>query len=221
MNDRYDIGALFHLAFAQRPGIGFQLPAPPSARQVEEWVGINSYKPEAKVDNNPITETKSSWLGTEVMFPWTLKGGGEVLFFHVDESGKIDKRQIADFPMPAVTLVDFSREKVIAKSQPLGGNGTVKELFGLDDWKIRIRGLCLDDYRFGDGSVRSAAQQKQGLHEYAQVIEGIKVEGYLFSVLGIHSIVIENLSFRQLEGKPWVIPFEMDAISDIPIELMS
>ena len=52
---------------------------------------------------------------------------------------------MASFPMPYATIVDFSRSMNCSKTKVLGVHGTVKEVYGLDDWKINIRGFCIAD----------------------------------------------------------------------------
>ena len=47
----------------------------------------------------------------------------------------------------------------------------------------------------------------------------IPVEGSLFEDLNIDYIVIKELVFRQVEGKPWVIPFELSCKSGASPEL--
>ena len=213
MVNNYNIGALFQNAFGMAPGVVFNIPSPPSVRDVEQWAHVNGYKPGTPADETMGTEAKLSWLGTPIMFPMTFKGGNNLRMFN--DKGQVERVRYADFPMPGATLVDFSRAKNIGKTEVAGGKGTVKELFSFDDWKIRIRGLCLNE-----PGIRTATEQKEALIAFEKLADTITVDGYFFRQFGIYQIVINSIIFRQVEGKPWVIPFEIDAESDEPIELV-
>ncbi|RLZ08601.1 DUF6046 domain-containing protein [Faecalibacter macacae] len=152
-----------------------------------------------------------SWLGTPIMFPIKIHGGSYQFY---NPKGELISETIADFQMPASSLVDFSRAKNITRTDVLGNNGTVKEIYGFDDWSIRIRGLCLNE-----PGVRTAEEQKQALLRIEQIAGAVDVLGSLFTEKNIHAITIESIDFQQVQGKPDVIPFEIRAISDEPLLL--
>lgn len=159
----------------------------------------------------PKEAEKLSWMGTPIMFPIIFKGG---TYKKYNPKGELVGKDFQDFDMPATCLVDFSRAKNITRTDVLGSNGTVKEIYGFDDWSIRIRGLCLNEPRF-----RTATEQKERLLEFENIAGSIDVLGYLFIEKGIHAITIESIDFQQVQGKPDVIPFEIRAISDEPLLL--
>lgn len=152
-----------------------------------------------------------SWLGTPIMFPIKIHGGSYKFY---NPKGELVSESIQDFNMPASSLVDFSRAKNITRTDVLGNNGTVKEIYGFDDWSIRIRGLCLNE-----PGVRTAEEQKQALLRIEQIAGAVDVLGSLFTEKNIHAITIESIDFQQVQGKPDVIPFEIRAISDEPLLL--
>jgi hypothetical protein len=156
-----------------------------------------------------------SWMGTPIVYPFTLQGGSYKKF---KASGELEKVQMADFMMPAATLVDFTRAKAITKTPVLGSNGTVKELYSFEDWRIRVRGVCLNDS--SRQMAKTAVEQKQQLLQWEQIAGSINVLGSLFLEKQIFAITINSASFTQLEGKSDVIPFEFECESDERLELI-
>lgn len=160
-------------------------------------------------------EEKYTWLGTPIVYPFTLKGG---ILKNYAPNGELQDFKLADFMLPAATLVDFSRAKIIAKTPVLGANGSVKELYSFDDWKIRVRGVCLDDST--RAVAKTAVEQKQELLKWEQVCGSIEVIGALFFEKNIKALTINSVNFQQLEAKPNIIPFEFECESDERLELI-
>jgi hypothetical protein len=164
------------------------------------------------IESKPIAEAKKiSWMGTPIMFPVQLEGGNYNLY---NEDGTLGTVDLNAFDLPPATVVDFRRSKNITKTNLLGANGTVKEIYGLDDWVIRIRGLCLDTPQM------SAYEQHQELLKWEPLVDSINIIGELFKDKSIYSMVFEDVDFRQLQGKHNVIPFEITGVSDEPLELV-
>lgn len=134
-----------------------------------------------------------------------------------DQNGRVEILQMPDMKLPYSCIAEFNREMILTQTQVLGANGTVKEIFGLADWNIRIRGVALDDTIWGSG--KTAQEQINELVKWRNVCDSIRIEGKIFSDKDIHAIVINNLSIRPVEGRYGVIPFEIEAISDEPMEL--
>ena len=151
-----------------------------------------------------------SKLGTPIVFPVKFTAGSYKFY---DYQSKIVEKQLADFWLPPATMVDFSRVKNISRTDVIGGNGTVKEIYGFDDWQIRIRTVCHNDEL-------SAREYEKRLIEWSEVIQSISVEGDLFGWKNIHNLVIESIDIRSLEGTPNIIPIELNCISDEPFELI-
>lgn len=221
MDIRYNISQLFEIAFGFRNPFFFPAPirAFESGKPVnytlpsesDQQPGITFNAPAAGNDGEV---TRASWMGTPIMFPVTFQGG---LYKAYDATGDLTDFQIEDFELPAASLIDFTRAKNIIRTEVLGNEGTVKELYSFGDWAIHVRGLCLaDDARRQD---RTAAQQKQRLLELERVAGSIRVVGELFGEKAIDDIVIESVNIQQIEGKPHVYKFEMTCISDLAAEL--
>lgn len=175
-----------------------------------------SYKGVEVIDQITDESGRMSYLGTPILFPMTFKGGKYNTF---DFDGNITRDDYATFELPVVSLASFRRAKIISKTKALAANGTVKETYGFTDWSVDIRGLCLKDPAQPQKLV-TANDQKLMLARYEQVVDSIRVSGALFNDLQITNLVIEELNFNQLKGKPSVIPFFLRCSSDEPLELV-
>jgi len=157
-----------------------------------------------------------SWLGTPVYFRFGFRGGS----YQVYQAGQLKERALSDFQLPAATMVELSRAKRLAMTPTVGGKGAVVEMYGFNPWGIRIRGICLDDP--GHPQAESARDQRNRLAAYAEVADAIELqrEDGLFSDLDIYALVVRSVRFGQVEGRPKWYPFELDCISDEPLELL-
>lgn len=157
-----------------------------------------------------------SWMGTPIVYPFTFKGQPDYKVYRKD--GQLENKAMADFMLPAATLVDFTRAKNIIKTPISGGNGSVKELYSFDDWRIRVRGICLDDNT--RKTAPTAKEQKEQLLIWERIAGSIEVTGALFIEKNIKAVTINSANFTQLQGQPGVIPFELECESDERIELI-
>lgn len=155
-----------------------------------------------------------SWMGTPVLDSFVLDGGNYNTY---DNQGKIVSVSMGDFVMPYATIVEFERNMNVSRTKVLGNAGTVKELYGLDDWTINIKGFCLDDRT--RNLQKTADEQMLELVKWRNVVDSINVTGYLFKDKDIYSLVMESLSISPVQGKQNVYSFTIRATSDKPIEL--
>jgi len=204
MDARYDISKLFEAAF------GMQLPfyIIPSVR-----VNANqgeTYCPKIKM-NKGEWRGRKTYLGTNFIMPTRFVGGE---YYKYKPNGELTKTTLDDIVLPPVTLIDFRRAKNITKTDMLGSDGTVKEIYGFDDWIFTARGLALSRPGY------YAYQKIQDLLEFENLADSIEVSSFLFSEKNITRIVIENIEIGQLEGQPDTIPFTIQGCSDNPIELV-
>ena len=157
---------------------------------------------------------RHSWMGTPVMDSFYMDGGS---YKRYGENGNLVNYSMDDFLMPYATLVDFSRDMNMSKTKLLGAGGTVKELYGLNDWNITIRGFCLDDK--GRDKQKTAEEQMQALVLWRELADSINVTGDLFKNKGIYAIVMEQMQISPVQGYPDMYSFSIQAVSDKPIEL--
>lgn len=156
-----------------------------------------------------------SYLGTTVLGTVTLMGGSYKVY---DHKGALSNQNMTDFLLPYATIMDFSRSMNMTKTKVLGNEGTVKEIYGLDDWSISIRGIALDDEQ--RNAQKTAHEQIDELVKWRSVCDSINVSGKLFNNKDIYALCMENLDIRPKQGKYNVITFEMKCTSDKPMELL-
>lgn len=161
------------------------------------------------------TAARLSDLGLPMVAPLKIIGKGYQV---LDAFGNVKTKRYADFEFPAVTLITLKRAKTIIKTPTLGNAGTVKELFGYDDWSIVIQGLCLDDS--GRLAQKTAQEQQAALMGFNNIADSVRVVSDLFNLAGIGDMVIRDVGFKQLKGKPHVLPFTMNCISDNPLNAL-
>jgi len=106
-------------------------------------------------------------------------------------------------------IINFSKKNNIIKTEINGRKGTVKELWGAEDWILKIAIVCVNRYRndYPYDSVKEVAElfQKQS---------SIKITNELCTMLGINYIVLENIQIHDIKGKSNIQVIELDAISD-------
>lgn len=202
MDNRYNISQLFKLAFGTNLPVYLTVPIGKEPAHTAEYGSIRTVGRDEAM--------RLSKLGTPIVFPVKFTAGSYKFY---DYQSKIVEKQLADFWLPPATMVDFSRVKNIRHTDVIGGNGTVKEIYGFDDWQIRIRTVCHNDEL-------SSREYEKRLIEWSEVIQSISVEGDLFGWKNIHNLVIESIDIRSLEGTPNIIPIELNCISDEPFELI-
>ena len=206
----YNIAALFDLAFGIKSIGGYDVN---KVGQKPQAVNFN-YAGVEVVDSLEYA-SKLSHLGTPMIVPIKFKGKKYQVF---NDYGEIVSDSYEDFELPATTLVNFRRAKTISKTKASAAIGTVKELFGFDDWRIDIRGFCLADP--SHKTAKSARDQKVRLFEFDAIIDSVQIISELFDDFNISHLVIEEMQFNQLKGKPGVIPFYLKCVSDEPFEFL-
>jgi len=208
MDIRYNISELFQVAFGINSPVFIPEPllkSPP--------VNIN-YSGLVPLDENYAGENgfrTMSWMGTPIVFPVKFKGKEYQLY---NGLGEIIKTRLNDYQLPAATLLSFRRAKNITRTNLLGSNGTVKEIYGMDDWVIDVKGLCLDE------PGNPAADQLAKLLRWEELADAIEVRGSLFSSLKISAVAMLDFQKDGTQAKPGVIPFQFQLLSDEAVELV-
>jgi hypothetical protein len=212
---RYDIGQLFQLAFGTTLPVMVPYPIQVHRSDLPEYnIEDSELKPvetifkgvETKTD--PITRGRKSQYGKPLLFPTLFEAGKYKRF---DRFGVLKDAPMEKFHLPASTMVDFTRSKILRETAQAAGEGPVVEMYGFESWTIRIRGLCLADP--AHPTHKTAMEQKEALLKWEDLASGIYVTGSMFSEKNIYYMAIKTMSLNQLEGRPWVFPFEMDCIS--------
>lgn len=135
-----------------------------------------------------------------------------------DNNGKLIDKKYNEFLMPLATMVDFSRDKVVIETPVTGGNGAVKEIYGLSDWNISIRGIILPD-KYNPYTQQTVAEQMELLQNFHEIAGNIGVKGQIFAQRNITRIVTKSLSFSPIQGRPNMMQYSIEAVSDEDILL--
>ena len=156
-----------------------------------------------------------SYLGTPILMPVQF---GTINWRERNKlTGKIDDAKIEnDYVLPATTVVELTRQKRIAKTDVQGRDTSVKELISNGDWMIKIRGLVINEanpYEYPEDEMKV-------MHRFCEAKTSIPVTCKLLQWFEINELVVENYSFPRMEGYPGVQPFELDCLSDEPLELI-
>lgn len=198
MDRRYEISQLFKLAFGVSSPV--YLTVPIGKQRQKDIVYPSVEVKEVEQDE----ARRLSRFGTPIIFPMQFEAGD---YREYDKDAKIITRNHESFWFPPATMVDFSQSKIVTRTTVAGGNGSVKEIFGFEDWDIRIRTLCITDGL-------TAREYEKRIIQWSKVVQSIKVIGDLFLDKDIHELVIENIDIKSLEGSPNVIPIELSCSSD-------
>lgn len=161
-------------------------------------------------------EHTTSFIGTPIFFPVTLKGG---TYKRANRDGEIEQVNMNDLRLPLSTVVEMSREKLITKTPIVAAQSSVKEVYTHDDWSIRITGILMDEPKHPQGAEAWQDQQER-LLEFDALSDSIGIDGDLFHARGVFRVVIRNLSFTQVPGRPGAHAFQMQCDSDDPLELI-
>lgn len=156
-----------------------------------------------------------SSLGTPIIYP--IKFGSD-LYRKYNDQGEIVDVNMGDFRLPIASVVSFRRDKIVSQTKINGGYGTVKEIYGFDDWQITINGFLIPDSTQPQGLFSPLDQEKE-IQKWDDLACSIEVFGYLFDVKKIKNLTIKGINFEPMRGKPNIRAFTINAVSDEPIEL--
>ncbi|NCB67443.1 MAG: hypothetical protein EOM47_01170 [Bacteroidia bacterium] len=176
----------------------------PGDEKAEQIVGAYNVTVQADDEYDRLSQ-----FGTPVLGSFRAEAGTYKAY---DNNDKLSDLQIDDFEFPVASIVEFSRRKGTVVTETIGGKGSVKEIMGLSDWVISIRGLIVqDDSR---NSFKTVAEQQKQLDKLNEVAGAIKINGKLFFERDIHHILIQELRYTPVQGKPGLVQYEIDALSD-------
>lgn len=111
-------------------------------------------------------------------------------------------------------LSEVSMTKNIVKTSMQGVDGTVKEYISDGDYEVTIRGaIVAEDNLFPEDDIKL-------LHQLCLVKDALIVESEFLQLFDIYNLVIESYSFPEEEGYLNMQFFELQCVSDKPIELI-
>lgn len=207
-DERYNIANLFAESFGLKVNKAFD----PSVGNGNANDPNGLYQGIEFVDQEEAT--KLSALGTPILFPITLLAD---TYRRYDDFGKIEKVEMEDYQLPISCVVDFRLPKIMNKTNVSGGKGTVKEIFGFDDWQINIKGFFINENNQPQGLTKLLDQEKR-LVEWSHLTCSVGVLGELFSLRDIKSITLGDLAVNAERGRPGIRQFSLPCLSDDPVE---
>jgi hypothetical protein len=157
--------------------------------------------------------TYLSYLGTPVYSPLEfMKVAGTSLDNSLDVAGQRNGNSEVLLKIDTV-LITVEQSKTIIKTPIQGRNGTVKEYISDGDFMINMRGVIISPYL----EVFPADEVKLFI-ELMAINGQIPVASDFLARFSIYNIVIERYSIAQKLGSRNEVPFEITALSDIPLE---
>lgn len=156
-----------------------------------------------------------SALGTPIVFPIFFSEG---VYKKYNNKGEIVDKKMGDFRLPIAAIVSFKRDKIMGETKVNGGRGSVKEIYGFDDWQITINGFLIPDGSQPQG-LKNPLQQEKELIRWDDLASSIDVRGELFNLRKIYNLAIKGINFEPMRGRPNIRAFTVNALSDEPIEL--
>lgn len=175
-------------------------------------------------EETELLQTRTSYLGTPILKPITfLAKKFERLesygirdigtYKATPENTPVQIIEYAPFTLPASSIASFSRRKIISKTPMNNGTGTIKQIFGFEDYRITIRGFLLPEPSQPQGLTTIQAQEKE-LIKWDNALGNIPILGEDFNRFrDIQAIAIQNIEFPALRGKEKIRPFVINALS--------
>jgi hypothetical protein len=155
--------------------------------------------------NTKLTQIKGSILSTEYL--------GKEIWMPI-EFKKLDPRKfgVTDLLLP-YSVISLESKKTIIKTSLSERIGTVKELYGLDDFNITIKGFLIDENR------KWPEKELLILNELFSLNESIEINNVMTDLFlgkdGDKLVTIEDLKFPAIEnGWKHIRPFSMKLVSD-------
>lgn len=115
-------------------------------------------------------------------------------------------------------LVTVDEPFNIIKTPITGRRGTVKEYIGKGDYGVTIRGILATDIRAEDRMAYPLIPVRE-MEQLANLGVAVPVSGHLHEVYGISNLIIENVRYESLPGFVNLQAYELQCLSDDPIEI--
>lgn len=112
-------------------------------------------------------------------------------------------------------LVEINQTKNIVTTSIAGGNGTVKEYVGLQDYSIALTGLIVGKY----ANVPIDLQVLEPLEQYLNAPISLPFSCAVLDFMNINSLVVMDYKFGQIQGTRNALSVTINCISDTPFEV--
>lgn len=211
MSTEYKIENLFLQAFGLKVSDNYQVKTDKGAKEPKKGVFGNI----GVVDNLDDEATMYSQLGTPILHPVTFIGGA---YKKYNNSGELVTVKKGDFLLPTSCIIGMSRSKIMTQTPINGGRGSVKEIYGFENWNITINGFLIPD-EMQPQNFKRIDQQEHELCSWDELASAVEVQSDVLNSKGIMFLSIIRISFEPVRGKPKVRLFTITCESDDPIEL--
>jgi hypothetical protein len=209
MGTEYNISNLFLGAFGLKVSDSYKVGIEDKAQDPKGLFGGI----EIIEDVNEAFEISS--YGTPILFPITFLEG---TYKKYNDKGEIVEKKMSKFRLPIASIIDFDRQKIVRDTKVNGGKGSVKEIYGFDNWKITINGILIPD-KSQPQNLFEIKDQERELTKWDELASAIEVGCELFTDKRVQYITILSIKFNPMRGRPNIRTFTIDALSDMPIEL--
>jgi hypothetical protein len=118
-----------------------------------------------------------------------------------------------ELPNPVIRITN---KKTIVETAMVGRTGTVKELISLEDYKIKIKGIIImEDNSYPEADIRK-------LHDLYKQNTSFPISSALTDIFltDDNKVVVTNITWPEMTGIQNVKTYEMDLVSDHPLELI-
>jgi len=161
--------------------------------------------PEITIEKGTVT----NYLGLPVIFPVTFKGGT----YEIYNNSEVEQIKLNEFRLPDTTICSFKAQKQSVESIISGGNTRIIEVWSDLLWDIEIKGIILPNPE------QTTQEILENLILYSRIKE-VRIEGDLFTWLGIYQIFLKDIDIQQQQGWGDIVTFSMSCIETEPIELI-
>lgn len=115
-------------------------------------------------------------------------------------------------------IVTVGQQMNVVKTAITGRRGTVKEYIGQDDYAVTIRAILATDPGAPNRFAYPLPEVK-ALRALVELGVALPVSGFLLDTYGISSLVVVNVRYESLPGFTNLQAYEIECLSDDPIEL--
>ena len=194
-----DLRALTAEAFGYSPLRRFQLPPEHGQQSNGEYYADQSVPASADKEFN--------MFGLPVFAVVTLQGAtNPATGVHASGLRLLDPIVTVEAPLNVV------------KTAIQGRRGTVKEYIGQGDYGVTIRAILATNINAAD-RFAYPLPEVQKLRALCELGVALPVSGFLLDTYGIKNLVVENVRYESLPGFVNLQAYELQCVSDDPIEL--
>lgn len=118
----------------------------------------------------------------------------------------------------------------VVETAVAGLDGSIKEIASVADWSINIKGFLVssdftevvqDGLRYRLNPNEFPEKELRQLRRFFEAKKAVEViESRLLSFFNIKKLLFKSLNFPELEGYAFVLPFEVEAVSDTDYTLV-